>query len=240
MSKYLLLGDSCVIIRFGTSIEEDINRKVQIFATLIEKEKIKGVKEMVPAYTELAVYYDPSEIDFNELVKNLKKTEKLIKLGHWNSYIIVHIPVCYGGEYGSDLNHVAEYNKLNADEVIKIHSEPLYLVYMLGFTPGFCYLGGLSPKIATPRKNNPDLKIPAGVVGIAGQQTGIYPIESPGGWQVIGRTPVKIFDPLRKESVLVEAGNYITFDPISESEFQSIQKEIEQGIYKLKKTKKHV
>jgi inhibitor of KinA len=240
MADYFLLGDSCFIVRFGTEINKEINRKVQIFASLIEKEKIKGVKELVPAYSELAVYYDSDETEYNHLIRSLKILEEQIKPGQLASYTIVHIPVCYGGKYGSDLNYVAEYNKLTKEEVIRIHSEPLYLVYMLGFTPGFCYLGGLDPRLATPRKANPDANIKAGVVGIAGEQTGIYPIDSPGGWQVIGRTPVKIFNPLRKESVLVEAGNYIRFVPVDKDEYKQIQEEVDKRKYKIKKTKKRV
>ena len=236
MAKYFLLGDSCFIIRFGTEIDKIINHKVHLLASLIENTNIYGINELVPAYSELAVYYNPSKITYDRLVKKLKELEKLIKLENKQSYIIVHIPVCYGGIYGSDLEYVAYYNKISTKEVISIHSDPDYLVYMLGFTPGFCYLGGLSPKIATPRKSNPKLSIPAGVVGIAGHQTGIYPIESPGGWQVIGRTPVKIFNPLREESVLVDAGNYIRFVPIDKDEFLEIQEEVKLGKYQITKT----
>ncbi|HHY76979.1 MAG TPA: 5-oxoprolinase subunit PxpB, partial [Clostridiales bacterium] len=149
---------------------------------------------------------------------------------------VVEIPTIYGGEYGPDIEFVAQHNNLTVDEVIEIHSSRNYLIYMLGFTPGFPYLGGMSEKIETPRLKTPRTKIPAGSVGIAGKQTGIYPIDSPGGWQLIGRTPVKLYDPLADPPVLLNAGDYVRFVPIDEKEYKSILKQVEENKYKVKIT----
>ena len=153
-----------------------------------------------------------------------------IKVGEGKRKIF-EIPVLYGGEYGPDLESIAEHAGLSEGEVIKIHSSQDYLIYMLGFLPGFCYLGGLDERIHTPRLANPRLKIRAGSVGIGGSQTGIYPLDSPGGWQLMGMTPVKTYDPEREVPILVEAGNYIRFVPVDEAEYKRIQAQVEDGSY---------
>jgi KipI family sensor histidine kinase inhibitor len=142
----------------------------------------------------------------------------------------IEVPVVYGGEYGPDLKDVALYNGLSEEEVIRIHSSVGYLVYMLGFTPGFCYLGGMNDRIAMPRKETPRLRIPEGAVGIADKQTGIYPVESPGGWQIIGRTPLKLFDPGRVPEFMFDAGDILKFVPVSGEDFNSIRAEILTGM----------
>lgn len=149
--------------------------------------------------------------------------------------MVVHIPVCYGGEYGLDLETVAKHNGISVDEVINIHADTDYLIYMMGFTPGFPYLGGMSEKIATPRLEVPRRKIPVGSVGIAGAQTGVYSMETPGGWQLIGRTPVRLFDSSKQNPILLQAGNYVRFVRITEAEYQMIEAEIKQGIYQPKR-----
>lgn len=149
---------------------------------------------------------------------------------------IIHIPTLYGGKYGIDLNYVAEYNGLTPQEVIEIHCGTNYLVYMLGFTPGFPYLGGMSERIATSRLESPREKILSGSVRIAGNQTGIYPIDSPGGWRIIGRTPIKLFDINRNPVVLLKAGQYIRFEPIEEDEYRDICQKIEKNEYTIKKS----
>ncbi len=153
-----------------------------------------------------------------------------IKVGEGKRKIF-EIPVLYGGEYGPDLGAIAKHAGLSEDEVVRIHSSQDYLIYMLGFLPGFCYLGGLDERIHTPRLANPRLKIRAGSVGIGGSQTGIYPLDSPGGWQLMGMTPVKTYDPKRDIPILVEAGNYIRFVPVDEEEYRRIEAEVENGSY---------
>ena len=145
---------------------------------------------------------------------------------------VIEIPVLYGGEMGPDIENVAEHNHKTVEEVIKIHTSEEYLIYMIGFIAGFPYLGGMSKEIATPRLKSPRVKIEGGSVGIAGEQTGIYPVASPGGWQLIGRTSLKLYDADREKPVLLEAGQYIKFAAVTEEEYKKIEKEVEDGTYK--------
>ena len=147
---------------------------------------------------------------------------------------IIEVPVLYGGEYGPDIENIASHNNLSVEEVIKIHTSGEYLVYMLGFTPGFPYLGGMDKRIATPRLTTPRTKIPAGSVGIAGEQTGLYPIESPGGWQLLGRTPLNFFDPMKENPFIVTSGQYIKFTAISKKEYDEITEQVKNGTYTVK------
>ena len=145
--------------------------------------------------------------------------------------VVMEIPVCYGGEYGPDLDFVAKYNRLTPEEVVRLHTSAEYLIYMLGFTPGFSYMGGMDERIATPRLESPRVLIHAGSVGIAGKQTGLYPLDSPGGWQLIGRTPVRLYDAHRDNPILLDAGLHVKFVPIDEAEFKRIVQRIELGRY---------
>lgn len=232
--KYIPAGDSSIVVEFGDSIKEEINRKIRNMLIGIENSDIKGIKEIVPTYRSIAVLYDPSLILYDEIKTKLREIEKNISDSKGVPPRIVELPTVYAGEYGPDLKFVAEHNGLTEEEVIKIHSEGKYLVYMLGFTPGFPYLGGMDERISTPRLENPRTKISKGAVGIAGSQTGVYPIESPGGWQLIGRTPVNLYAPLEDPPVLLNSGDYIKFVPVSEEEFLRIEKEVEEGNYKVK------
>jgi len=151
---------------------------------------------------------------------------------------VIRVPMLYGGKYGPDLHYVAEFNSLSEDDAITIPSSVACLVYMLGFTPGFCYLGGMDKRIATPRQETPRLKIPTGSVGIAGEQTGIYPLESPGGWQLIGRTPLRLFKPDSKPEFLFNAGDYIQFYPVDRDEYEQIAAAVAARTYQPKRTPK--
>lgn len=199
----------------------------------MEREGIIGIIETIPTYRSLMVIYDPMIIRLYELIDKLKLI--VIKMDEMKlpDAKVIEIPTLYGGEYGPDIEFVANHNKILINDVIKIHTSMEYLIYMIGFTPGFPYLGGMSDEIATPRMNSPRTKIPFGSVGIAGKQTGIYPIESPGGWQLIGRTPVKLYDPYRKEPVLLNAGDYIKFIQIDEEEYKNIQALEMEGKYEV-------
>jgi len=214
-------GDSAFLLKFGNEISEDINFRIRAYMFLLNKKKIKGVIEAIPSYTDILIQYNPL------IIKHSKLSSKLNKLyTKSDQYPIpeprtVEIPVVYGGNYGQDINEVSLHTGLSIDEIIKMHSSQKYLVYMLGFTPGFCYLGGMNPKLATPRKKIPSQKIDAGSVGIAASQTGIYPIDSPGGWQIIGRTPLKLFSPESESPFLIQAGDYLKFYPITEDEYKS-------------------
>ncbi len=232
--RILLTGDTSLSVEFGNEISESINHDIRAYKIALEKAGIPGIVETVPTYRSLMVHYDPSVIRYGELRKKLETL-----LGEMDEIVIppspvLEIPVLYGGEMGPDLPFVAKHSGLSEEEVIRIHSSAEYLIYMLGFTPGFTYLGGMSEKIATPRLKQPRVKIPAGSVGIAGTQTGIYPIDSPGGWQLIGRTPVKMYDPGRETPILPEAGQYMKFYPITQAEYDAILKDVEAGSYVLK------
>lgn len=230
-TRFLPAGDSSVFVEFGNSISPDINAKIRNMVRAIEAAEIQGISELVPTYRSIQVLYDPIKIGYDDLIGRLKELESSISEGTAGDYRIVEIPTLYGGEYGPDLEFVAEHNGITADEVVKIHTSTDYLLYMLGFTPGFSYLGGMSEKIATPRLKTPRTKIPAGSAGIAGAQTGIYPIDSPGGWQLIGRTPVKMYDPIGDPPILLKAGDYVRFTSITEEEYLDIQKKVEDRTY---------
>jgi KipI family sensor histidine kinase inhibitor len=212
--KYFPAGDSAVLVVVGNAIHPNIHRAVRGFLRALEASPIMGVRELVPAYCSVSVLYDPGQLLYHQVVEALHAREKHLETVDIPEPRVVAIPVAYGGEEGPDLEFVAQHARLSVDEVIALHSSSQYFVYMLGFTPGFCYLGGLDTRLRTPRRAEPRVKIPAGSVGIAGQQTGVYPIESPGGWQVIGRTPLKLFDPRRDPPVLIQAGDVVQFVPI--------------------------
>jgi KipI family sensor histidine kinase inhibitor len=222
MPGFFPLGDTAFIVRFGDEISVQIHNKLKGYKSRVEQAGIKGVTAVVPAYTDLMVCYNPVVISYSDLLSELKQLCNETEHEGIKQSRLVKIPVLYGGDYGPDIEEVASYNNISVEEVIRLHSSARYLIYMLGFTPGFCYLGGLPDKIATPRKAEPRKKIDAGSVGIAGMQTGIYPIDSPGGWQLIGRTPVEVFNIDRKPEVLFEAGNYIQFVPVTKSEYDDI------------------
>lgn len=233
--KFLLAGDSSVIVEFGNDISPEINSRIRTFNIALEESHIPGISEMVPTYRSLMVHYDPGVIRYDDLVKELKGLMGRLSNIQIPPSDVLEIPVLYGGEAGPDLDFVAEHNHKTPKEVIKIHTSTEYLIYMLGFTPGFTYLGGMSDEIAAPRLKQPRVKIPAGSVGIAGSQTGVYPIDSPGGWQLIGKTPVRMYDPDRAEPILPKAGEYIKFCPITQAEFDAIAAQVTAGIYECKR-----
>lgn len=232
--KYLISGDSAIIMEFGNEISKEINSKIRSTIKKIEENKLKGVVEMVPTYRSITISYNPLITSYKELVGKLKEFENEAASLEEESVKLIEIPTLYGGEYGPDLDFVAENAGLSKDEVIKIHTGTDYLVYMLGFAPGFTYLGGMDERIATPRLKSPRLKIAAGSVGIAGSQTGMYPSDSPGGWQLIGRTPLKLYDENSEPPVFVNSGDYIRYISIDEDEYNRIKKEVEESKYKVK------
>lgn len=219
------ISETSALIEFGSEINEDINKRIRTFCTYIDEHPFIGMVEYVPAFSSVSVIYNPLDIKCEypyDVVKSILE-DMLSKLDFslMDKEHIVEIPVCYGGEFGPDIEHVAKINNLTVDEVIKIHCEGKYLVYMIGFAPGFPYLGGMSEKIAAPRRESPRTEIPKGSVGIAGMQTGLYPIETPGGWQLIGRTPIKMFDLDTKS--LLKSGDIAKFYPISYEEYLELK-----------------
>lgn len=213
-------GDSALIVSFGEVIDEEVNARVHAIADAVEKAGFEWLVEAVPTYSTVYVFYDPLRVSFSEVKAAI---EPLLTVSPESfKGRLVEIPVAYGGEYGPDIGFVAEHNGLTVDDVIEIHSKPIYRVYFLGFLPGFAYLGGMDERIATPRLEKPRLKVPAGSVGIAGKQTGIYPLESPGGWRIIGRTPLRLLNPSREPPTLLRPGDMVKFVPINESEFHEL------------------
>lgn len=209
------LGEAACVIQFGETIDEQTNRLVGAFSRHLETWPIPGMIEQVPSFTTITLFYDVMQKNYAEIEQNLRDILCTFEVAQADTGRIVEIPVCYGGDFGPDLNHIANYHNLSEEEVIRIHAEPLYSVYMIGFAPGFPFLGGLSEKIATPRREWPRVQIPVGSVGIAGAQTGIYSISTPGGWQLIGRTPTGLFQPAKDPPSLLQAGDRIKFIPIS-------------------------
>ncbi|GIP32478.1 5-oxoprolinase subunit PxpB [Paenibacillus sp. J2TS4] len=230
------LGESAIVVELGDSIDRDVHLAVMSLAAELETRPFPGLIEVVPAFTSLAVYYDPAALVFQKqssLLLEASIDSPYIRVCQWvreaadrsaslaeGDGKLVTIPVCYGEEYGPDLEYVAILNGLTPEEVIAIHAGRDYLVYMIGFTPAFPYLGGMSKRIAAPRLSTPRLEIPAGSVGIAGEQTGIYSLPTPGGWRLIGRSPLALFRPHEHPPSLIRAGDTVRFQPISSYEYK--------------------
>lgn len=218
------VGDRAISIDFGQVIDPTINRHIRQTIERIKELQLEGIIELVPTYCALLVEYDAMLYSYSEICNIIEPTLEEGMTNTTNELVtVVEVPTVYGGEFGPDLSFVASHNHLSEDEVISIHSGTDYLVYMLGFIPGFSYLGGMDSRIATPRLSSPRTLIPAGSVGIAGEQTGTYPSDSPGGWQIIGRTPVTMYDMSKAQAALLKAGDYVRYEPIDESEFHRIK-----------------
>ena len=218
------VGDRAISIDFGQVIDPTINRHIRQTIERIKELQLDGIIELVPTYCALLVEYDAMLYSYSEICNIIEPTLEEGMTNTTNELVtVVEVPTVYGGEFGPDFSFVASHNHLSEDEVISIHSGTDYLVYMLGFIPGFSYLGGMDSRIATPRLSSPRTVIPAGSVGIAGEQTGTYPSDSPGGWQIIGRTPVTMYDMSKAQAALLKAGDYVRYVPIDESEFHRIK-----------------
>ena len=234
--EFLIAGDKCVQIRLGNIISPEINTRVRKYFLGIKSIGIKGIIECVPTYSSLSVYYDPLIVSYNDLLVQLKFVGKHLRDINIPQPYVVEIPTCYDTEFGIDLNYLSQYLNLSIEEIVRIHSGGEYLIYMLGFAPGFCFLGEISDRITAPRLVKPRIVVPAGSVGIVGNQTGIYSIESPGGWQLIGRTPVDLYNPFRKRTpIFLKSGDYIRFVPVTRVEFDLIQNDIMQNKYTIRK-----
>lgn len=232
-ARILPAGDRALVVEFGNEISPKINKAVRALTEALKAKPVKGVAEVVPTYRSLLVHFDPLVVAPEELDKRLASLVNNLGEFTLSAPEVTIVPVLYGGEFGPDLPFVCKHTGLIPEEVIRIHTGTDYLIYMLGFTPGFPYLGGMDKRIATPRLQTPRTKIPAGSVGIAGEQTGIYPIDSPGGWQLIGRTPLKLYDPFRDPPVLLAAGNYVRFQAVTPSQYEEIAARVAAGTYRV-------
>lgn len=223
--KMRSFGENALLVEVSDEISVEANEIIIDLNNRVKK-TVKGIVETVPAYTTLLVIYNPLKINFEELTEKIREEEekirKLKRKRRNGRRRIVEIPVIYGGEFGPDLKDIAEHAGISVEEVVKIHSNRIYRVYMIGFIPGFPYMGEVSEKIAAPRLKNPRLRVPAGSVGIAGKQTGIYPFESPGGWRIIGRTPIRLFNHEKKPPTLLKVGDHVKFRPIEREEYNSL------------------
>jgi len=230
--RYLTAGESCVVAEFADEIDRGANDAVMELKRYMTGQSEIPIIECLPTYRSLAVYFDPTVVSADDVVRVARKAPISVKSDAAAAMTEISIPVCYGGEYGPDIANVAEHAGISEEEVIKRHSSRACHCYMIGFMPGFAYLGGMDESIATPRLTNPRTVIKGGSVGIAGKQTGIYPIDSPGGWQLIGRTPLRLFTPEASRPTLIEAGYEVRFVPVSEEEYKKIEAEVAAGTYK--------
>lgn len=215
-------GDSALIALFGEEISESSYRRVQGLLEALKANPPPGLGELIPAYASLVAAFDPAATDYAAMEREVRNLAENAADSESPRVRVARVPVCYESAHAPDLEDVARHAGLCPEDVVSIHSSKSYLVYMLGFTPGFPYLGGLDERIAAPRRASPRTKVPAGAVGIADRQTGVYPLESPGGWNIIGRTPAILFDPFRTPPALLAPGMYIRFFPISCPEFSEL------------------
>ncbi len=214
------MGDRGLLLEFGDEINPDINQKVRRMALAIDQEAMEGVLETVPTYRSLLIIYNPLILSPRSLKERLERIEESLQQICFPEPRLTRIPVVYGGIYGPDLEYVARYHQISSEEVIQLHCSRPYLVYMIGFMPGFPYMGKLPEALVIPRLKTPRLSVPAGSVAVAQNQTGIYPMESPGGWQIIGRTSVKLFSPDKEPPTLLRMGDFVQFYPIEGTEFE--------------------
>jgi KipI family sensor histidine kinase inhibitor len=216
------LGDSALVLTFGDEVDDEMSMRVAGAAEVIRRAAIAGVVDVVPAFATVTVYYDITHVGaFSAFEARIAAvaTQSIDVKARSLPDRLVEIPVCYGGEHGPDFEAVARRAAVSLDQLIEIHSGGEYRVHAIGFVPGFGYLGGLPAKLHTPRRPTPRAQVAAGSVGIGGEQTGVYPMVTPGGWNLIGRTPLKMFDPLRTEPALLRVGDRVRFHAISSQEF---------------------
>jgi inhibitor of KinA len=225
---FFLMGDQGLLLEFGDEISPEVNERVRKMTLVIQAEGMEGIIETIPTYRAVLILYNPLVLPIEALKKNLERLERELGQFSFPEPKLTRIPAVYGGSYGPDLDTVAEHHRISKEQVIELHCSKPYLIYMIGFMPGFPYMGELPQALATPRLKTPRLSVPAGSVAIAQLQTGIYPVASPGGWQIIGRTPVRLFDPQKAPPALLHMGDLVQFYQITEKEFQEWRSEGER------------
>jgi inhibitor of KinA len=223
--RFVPASDQSLLVYFGDEISLPIHHKIVKFLLLLETEPVPGIVNLHPAYCSVLVKFDALRFTHSEMESRL--TPYLAKLPQ----VVLpeprrrEIPVCYGAEFGPDLSELAELHKISEDEAIRLHSSVEYIVCFLGFVPGFAYLGGLPQELETPRLSSPRKRVPAGSVGIGGSQTGVYPVATPGGWRLIGRTPISLFRPEEKDVSFLRIGDHVTFVPITIDRFEALSRQ---------------
>ncbi len=228
--QYTSLSETAVLLSFGNTISEELHQQVMQIKNILEQDPFKGFVETVPAYNSLAVYYNPAEVVQQQgtiasaVIDQLKKTIEAAEQTSYNTTTspVITIPVCYEAEYGIDLQELSVQLNLSVDEIIQLHTKPVYTIYMIGFTPGFPYMGTVDEKLVTKRKAQPRVQVPAGSVAIAGNQTGIYPLATPGGWNIIGRSAINVFDQQKENPFLLKAGDQVQFRSVTKNEFATL------------------
>lgn len=230
--KLYLSGDSAVTVELGDRIDPEINARVHTLMERLGQSELRGIREQIPSFASLLILYDPLVLDYDTLAGEIMRLAALPAAKQAGKRRIHLVPCCYGSHFGPDLPCVERSSGLSCDEIISLHSSTDYRIYMLGFLPGFVYLGGMDERLVTPRLKSPRVRIPAGSVGIGGSQTGIYPLDSPGGWNLIGCTPLNMYDPAREKPVFCAAGEYIRFCPISACDYFDIRQMIQKGTYR--------
>lgn len=221
-AQFRAASDQSLMVYLGEGIALENHQRVLKLLRLLQSEPINGIRNLHPAYSSVLIKFDPLRLDHDELQSKL-----IPYLGRLDREPLpapreVEIPVCYGGEFGPDLSDVAEMHGMTTAQVIELHSSPIYVVYFLGFAPGFAYLGGLPEGLASARLETPRATVPQGSVGIGGNQTGVYPFPTPGGWRLIGRTPVAMFRRDANPMSLLQIGDHVHFRAISEKEFADL------------------
>ena|SRR5512139_2903669 len=212
------MGDRSLLVELGEMISPDVNRRVQELMLQLEQARLPGVREFAPGYRSLLVVFDPLVISLEVLQTRIEVVAAQPSSSGLPQAKRVTVPVFYGGDYGPDLESVSGHLGISSEEVIRLHTETVYRVYMIGFTPGYPYMGELPEALAIPRRKTPRTRVPKGSVGIAQRQTGIYPVDSPGGWQIIGWTPIELFDPNRQLPSLLEMGDRVKFEAVRQVE----------------------
>jgi KipI family sensor histidine kinase inhibitor len=220
--QYLGSGEKCLVVEFSDSIDREANIRLQNLRRALEQRHIPGMLELVPTYGSLSIHHNPLVLSRDETIALVEEAMGDCSENESRQKRILVMPVAYGGELGPDMETVVRHTGFSEEEIIRRHTAVDCYCFMLGFTPGFGYLGGMDPALETPRLASPRTRIPAGSVGIAGKQTGAYSIDSPGGWQLIGRTPLKLFDPEAENPTLIDAGDWIRFRAIAENEYDDI------------------
>ncbi len=225
-------GDHAITIQLGDEISVSVNQKLLAIFHHLKQNSIEGVKDMIPAYNTLTLVYDlallkkkyPVRSVYDKISMQLQKAATMIITEVPTASRLVNIPVCYDPSLAPDIISLSEMHQLTVDEAIQLHTAKIYRVYMIGFLPGFAYMGSVDEKINTPRLSKPRTQVPAGSVGIAGEQTGIYPFDSPGGWQLIGQTPIAMFDAKKETPCYLQPGDEVKFHAISIDEFKKQKK----------------
>lgn len=233
--RILPLGDSAVTVEFENEISIEVNQKVYRLKKKVEQNPVDGILETVPAYRSLTVYYNPVKIGFRQVCGWLREKLEEKETEEAVSALVLELPVCYGGLYGPDLEEVAAYEKLTPQEVIQKHSEEECFVYFVGFSPGNAYIGSQKQTFHVPRRQTPRVMVPAGSVTVWQSQTTVFPMDQPGGWNIIGRTPLAVFRPEKEDPFLLKAGQWVKFRPIQEKEYLNIEEQVRRERYRVRR-----